>query len=148
MSNKADNQETFALQAMFGREIPPVADAGFAKSVLGRVRRKIWKRRLTLLSASVIGLMIALPTIGQLFLALGNGLTGLAARAEESDALGQIGTLLTILPLRETAEIASQELTTISSQISTASWYFQNQMLIIAGLLAVISLAATRLLER
>ncbi len=148
MTEAINDQEEFALQAMFGRTIPPVADQGFSKIVLGRVRRQIWKRRLIFLSTIAIGLVIALPAIPQVLLTLSNELMGLVARAEESDALGQFQVLLTMLPLRETAQATSEEIAHVSAQIGTASWYLPNQMYILAGLMALISLVATRLLER
>ncbi|MDH3645908.1 MAG: hypothetical protein OER80_03960 [Gammaproteobacteria bacterium] len=148
MSNEIEGQEEFAMQAMFGREIPPVADDGFSKTVLVRVRRKIWKRRVTLLSATVLGLVIALPTVGQLLLMLSNELVALAARAETSDTLGQLGSLASLLPLRETAQIASDELKNFSAQISPVSWYQQNRLLVGAGLLSLASLFMTHILDR
>lgn len=148
MTDAIDNQEEFALQAMFGRAIPPVADRGFSKAVVGRVRLKIWKRRLVLLSTAAIGLVIALPAIPQLLLTFSNGLATLAAHAGESDTLRQFQVLLTMLPLRETAQAASEEIANVSARIGTISWYLQNKMIVLAGLMALITLAATRLLER
>ena len=147
MTKDINSQQEFALQTMFGREIPPVADAGFSKTVLGRVRRRIWKRRVILLSATAIGLLIALPTATQLLLVLSNELVALVASAEESEALGQFQVLLSMLPLRETAQAASEELRAVSSQVNAASWFQQNQMLVVAGLMALVSFVTTRLLN-
>ncbi len=148
MPENVNDEEEFAMQAMFGRMIPPVADQGFSETVVGLVRRRIWKRRLILLPAFAIGLVVAFPVITQFLLIASNELVGLIASAEESESLGQLKVLLSLLPLRESAQTASQEIAQMSAQIDSMSWYRQYQVYILAGLMALISLVATRLIER
>lgn len=144
MTDVNDEREEFALRALVGREIPPIADEGFARSVVGRMRRRIWQRRLTLLSATAIGLLIALPFAGQLLVALSTDFVEFISRAEESEVLGQFRVLLTLLPVRETANAASEEL----QQLTSLAWLSQYQTYILTGLLAVGSLVTARMLER
>ena len=145
--NLLNEKEEFALQAMFGRAVPPVADEGFSATVSGRMHRRIWKRRVILWSAAAIGLIVSLPAASQLLFALGNELIALAGRAEQSDALGQFQVFLAMLPLHEAAQAAGEELRTISTQFNAISWFQQNQILLFAGLLAAVSFVTTRLID-
>ena len=148
MTEGTSTQEEFALQTMFGRALPSVADEGFSKTVHGRVQKTIWKRRLILLFSVIIGLIIGLPAISQVLLMLSNELTEFAASAQDSEALGQLQILLAMLPLRESAQAISEEIASYSAKIGTVSWYLQNKVFILAGLMAVLSLVATRILGR
>lgn len=148
MSDNITEHEEFALRAVLGREIPPVPDGGFSKTVIGRVRLRIWQRRLILLLATAIGLIIALPPLTELLLASSNLLVELVERAEDSDALGQFRILLTMLPVRETVQAVSTKLANATEQMDTAAWIVKNQILVAAGLLALCSVAVVRLLER
>jgi hypothetical protein len=56
------------LEALF--ESAPVADDGFSRRVMSRVRRQIWVRRLSLPIAFVIGAAIAARPLSQLVQAL------------------------------------------------------------------------------
>lgn len=148
MPDNDNDKEEFAMQAIFGRVILPVADQGFSKAVVGRVRQRIWTRRLAFLPAIAIGLVIAFPIISQFLLVASNELMGLIASAEESDSLGQFQVLLSMLPLRETAQAASNEIAQVSAKIDSVSLYRRYQMYILPGLIALISLGATRVIER
>ncbi len=148
MAENTNEQEAFALQAMFGRAIPPVSDQGFSNSVVKRVQQENRKRRLVLLPAVAIGIAMALPAISQFLLMLSNELLGLVARAEQSETIGQFQVLLSILPFRETAQAVSDEITQVGAEIGKVSWYQQNFVLILAGLAALVSLLATRMIER
>ncbi len=148
MAGQIDQNEESRMRSMFGREIPPVPDDGFSTSIVKRIRLKIWQRRLILLAAIIPGLLIAVPMLSQLLLTMSNELVILVARGEQSESLGQVRVLLTMLPVRQVAQAAGNELMNISTQIGTVGWFRQNQALALAGLLAVGSLIATRLLER
>jgi hypothetical protein len=145
MTEAINEREEIALQAMFGRAVAPVADEGFSKGVLGRVRRTIWTRRIVTLSTVAIGLLIAAPVVPQFLLTLSDQLVGLAASVEESGTLGQFQALL---PLRETAQAASEEIVQVSNQMSTASWYLKNQAYFLAGLMALVSIVVPRVMGR
>ena len=57
MADKIKDADDLMLESMFRSE--PIADDGFSKRVVRRVRRKIWVRRLTLPIAAAIGVSIA-----------------------------------------------------------------------------------------
>jgi len=52
------------LESMFASE--PVADNGFSVGVVKKVRRRIWLRRLTLPTATLVGALIAFKPLTQL----------------------------------------------------------------------------------
>jgi len=56
------------LASVFGAE--PIADNGFSKRIVFRIRRRVWIDRLALPVAAVIGLAFALKPATQLVLAL------------------------------------------------------------------------------
>ncbi len=61
MAERMKDSEDRMLEALFRSE--PIADDGFSRRVLARVRRRIWVRRLALPVAAVAGAGIALPAI-------------------------------------------------------------------------------------
>jgi hypothetical protein len=65
MAEKMQDAEDRLLESMFQSE--SVADNGFSDSVLRRIRRQIWVRRLALPVAMVAGAAIALKPAAQLF---------------------------------------------------------------------------------
>ncbi len=148
MTDGISESEAFALQAMFSRAIPPVPDQGFSQTTVHLIRRKIWRRRLILLPAVAFGIVMALPALSQLLLMLSNELLALITSAENSESIGQLQLLLSMLPLRDAAQAVNGEITRLSGDIGNVSWYQQNAAFILAGLAAVISLAATRVLGR
>ena len=148
MTERTNTQEEFALQTMFGHVLCPVADEGFSKTVLVRVQKNIWKRRVVLLFSVSIGLIIGLPAISHLLLMLSNELTEFAASAQNAEALGQLQIFLAVLPLRESAQIVSEEIASYNARIDAVTWYLQNKVYILAGLMAALSLVATRILSR
>lgn len=148
MTETLNDQEELELRAIFGRAIEPVADQGFSMNVLGRIRRKIWQRRLVLMSTIAIGLVIALPTVPQLLTTLSGELVALVTHAEESDAFGKIQAVLTLLPLRETVQAASTEMAQVGAEMGAVSWFAHLPMYILAGLMALLGLLGARLLER
>lgn len=140
-------KEEFALQTLFGRDCPPVADAGFSKMVRQRLHRQIWQRRLILISAITFGLVIALPAVGQALAALSAALLGLADHAEKSDAVNGVQILLSMFPVRDFMLNASEDIKTFSSQISSGTWLVQNRILIMAALLALVSIITTQSID-
>ncbi len=61
MAEHMKDSEDKALEALFRSE--PIADDGFSRRVVTRVRRRIWVRRLALPLASGVGAVIALPAL-------------------------------------------------------------------------------------
>lgn len=148
MTDDVSEKEAFALQAIFGRAVPPVPDQGFSQAVMGQVRQRIRLRRLVLLPALLAGVVVALPAVSQLLLMLSNELLAIAARAERSATLGQFQMLLSFLPLREAAQVVSDEIMRVGADLGKVAWYRQNSTLILAGLMALVGLVASRILER
>lgn len=63
MAERIKDAEDRLLESMF--ESAPIADDGFSKQVLKRIRRKLWIRRVTLPAAALIGALVAVqPVIG------------------------------------------------------------------------------------
>ncbi|NNF15926.1 MAG: hypothetical protein HKN70_04220 [Gammaproteobacteria bacterium] len=148
MTSTPNNQDEFALQRIFSQAIPPVVDDGFSTGVVVRIRRNIWKRRLVLAVSVVMGLAVGLPAIAQALLSFSNSLAEFAVAAQTTDALGQFGILLSMLPLREGAEVISQDIAQFSAQIGSVSWYEQNRVYVLAGVMTAVSFVATRVLVR
>ncbi len=73
MAEKLRDAEDRMLESMFASE--PIADDGFSQRVVGRIRRRIWVRRLALPVAMVVGLAIAIKPASQLVLAASKLLT-------------------------------------------------------------------------
>ena len=64
MAEKLKDQTDHLLETMFRSE--PVADDGFSRRVVAKVRRIMWVRRLALPIAMLIGAAIAVKPAGQL----------------------------------------------------------------------------------
>ncbi|MFQ6007272.1 MAG: hypothetical protein ACE5OQ_17425 [Woeseia sp.] len=73
MVDRLKDNEDRKLETLFSSE--PVADAGFSRKVMSRIRRRIWIRRLSLPTAFVIGAAIALKPLSQLIVAFSQLLT-------------------------------------------------------------------------
>ncbi len=73
MAEKLRDAEDRWLESMFAAE--PIADDGFSRRVVGRIRRRIWIRRLALPVAMLVGGVIALKPASQLLLAVSKLLT-------------------------------------------------------------------------
>ena len=73
MAEKLRDAEDRMLESLFASE--PIADDGFSQRVVGRIRRRIWIRRLALPIAIIIGGAIAIKPASQLVLAASKLLT-------------------------------------------------------------------------
>ena len=73
MAEKLKDAEDRLLESMFAAE--PIADDGFSKRVVSKVRRRLWIRRLALPVAMLIGGGIAAKPLAQLGLAASKLLT-------------------------------------------------------------------------
>ena len=67
MADKLRDTEDQLLTTMFQSD--PIADDGFSKRIVSRIRRGIWVRRLALPIAMVIGGSIAIKPLSQLVMA-------------------------------------------------------------------------------
>jgi hypothetical protein len=73
MAEKLKDAEDQMLESMFQSEL--IADDGFSKRVVTRIRRRLWLRRLTLPIAMLVGGSIAIKPISQLSVAVSKLLT-------------------------------------------------------------------------
>ena len=73
MAEKLKDAEDRMLGAMFQAE--PIADDGFSKRVVTRIRRRLWMRRLALPIAMFVGGSIAIKPLAQLSVAAAKLLT-------------------------------------------------------------------------
>ena len=73
MADKLMDAEDRLLESMFASE--PIADDGFSRRVVARLRRRIWVRRLALPVAMLIGGAIAIKPASQLLVAVSKLLT-------------------------------------------------------------------------
>ena len=64
MAERLKDSEDLKLEALFRSE--PVLDDGFSASIVSRVRRRMWVRRLSLPTAFAIGVIIAAKPLMQL----------------------------------------------------------------------------------
>jgi len=67
MAEKLRDAEDRMLESMFRLE--PIADDGFSKRVVMRIRRRLWVRRLTLPVATLIGGAISIEPLSQIVIA-------------------------------------------------------------------------------
>ena len=73
MAEKLKDAEDRLLESMF--QSAPIADDGFSKHVVTRIRRRLWLRRLSLPVAMLIGGGIAVRPMSELVLAASKLLT-------------------------------------------------------------------------
>ncbi len=73
MAEKLRDAEDRMLESLFASE--PIADDGFSQRVVGRIRRRIWIRRLALPIAMIVGGAIAIKPASQLVMAASKLLT-------------------------------------------------------------------------
>ena len=64
MADRMKSAEDRLLESMFAA--PPIADDGFSASVVGKVRRRLWLRRLALPGAALLGGAIAIKPLAAL----------------------------------------------------------------------------------
>lgn len=96
MVERMKDKDDLALEALFSSE--PIADEGFTRGVVRRVRRRIWIRRLALPTAVVLGLAIAAKPAVTLLAALADiaAVLPLDALRLPFDPLPQLSALLVV----------------------------------------------------
>ena len=73
MAEKIRDAEDRMLEALFASE--PIADDGFSQRVVGRIRRRLWIRRLAVPVAMLVGGALAIKPASQLVMAASKLLT-------------------------------------------------------------------------
>jgi hypothetical protein len=68
MAERIKDEQDRLLESMFASE--PIADNGFSVRVVRRVRQRIWVRRLTLPIATMVGALVSLKPLTELFTTL------------------------------------------------------------------------------
>lgn len=145
MTEADDVEEERALRALFAGAVPSVADDGFSSSVVRRIRTGIWRRRLLLILASLIGFVIASPAIAELLVAMTQLLANFESVPDGASGAGPLRLLLSMLPVREAIADVSARLMDVSAMIA---WFREHPMLLVVATPGVASLAMIRLLER
>ena len=64
MAERIKDEQDRLLESMFASD--PIADAGFSANIVGRIRRRIWLRRLILPVAVLIGAVVAFKPMASL----------------------------------------------------------------------------------
>ena len=97
MVDRLKDKEDLKLEAIFRSE--PIADGGFSRRVVARVRRQMWMRRLAMPVAFLVGSAIAFKPLSQLLTSLFGVLSFIPRTVGESasvlplDQLPQLSTL-------------------------------------------------------
>jgi len=73
MAEKTKDEEDRLLESMFASE--PIADDGFSRRIVTRIRRRLWVQRLALPIAMLVGGAIAVKPAAQLVIAVSRVLT-------------------------------------------------------------------------
>ncbi len=68
MADKIKDADDAMLEALFRSE--PIADDGFSERIVGRIRRRLWLRRISLPVAAIIGGSIAIKPMSALVASL------------------------------------------------------------------------------
>jgi len=74
------SDEDSRLKVLFLPAMQPVPDKGFSDAVMRRVARHVWRRRLLLSTAAVLGLAVAFQPAWRFATILGEQLAGLGGR--------------------------------------------------------------------
>jgi hypothetical protein len=80
MGDPLPEDEDQRLEILFRAATGPVADDGFTAAVMGRVARRVWRRRLVVATAGAAGVLVASQPIWNLSLALSRELALVAGR--------------------------------------------------------------------
>ncbi len=81
MAERIKDAEDRLLESMFESE--PIADAGFSATVVRKVRRRLWLRRLALPVAALVGGSVAIKPLAGLVTAIGNVSTSMPTLVPE-----------------------------------------------------------------
>ena len=103
MDRTATPEEERRLSELFQTLNPPLPDEGFSGTVLRRVKRRLWLRRIVLGTAAVVGGVLALGPLFELAVMLSEGIVAAATRWNDPAWLAQnqalVITLLAALAL-------------------------------------------------
>ena len=107
------------LSELFQALTPPVEDEGFSASVVRRIRRRAWLRRMVLGAAVVVGGVLAFGP------------------------LSELSVLLSGVPV-----LLSDGLITVATSWNDPAWLAQNRLVLVMVVLAASIPGAIRLLDR
>ena len=141
------HDEELNLDRLIGKAMPPIDDAGFTDVVLGRLKRRIWTRRLVLSGATVAGLALALPFFSELVFGLSDQLTQLANNWDQVAKPGEVSALLNTVPARDALLQIGGFLGQVGDNWNDPEWYMQFGVALPASLLALLSPLLARFLE-
>ena len=83
MHSPMPEDEDQRLKLLFGPAAEPVADEGFSATVMRRVARRAWRRRLVLATAGAAGLAVAWQPVWTIAVLLGQEVAHLGSRWPE-----------------------------------------------------------------
>ena len=112
-------EEEGRLSELFQALTPPVEDEGFSASVVRRIRRRAWLRRMVLGAAVVVGGVLAFGP------------------------LSELSVLLSGVPV-----LLSDGLITVATSWNDPAWLAQNRLVLVMVVLAASIPGAIRLLDR
>lgn len=112
-------EEEGRLTELFQALTPPVEDEGFSASVVRRIRRRAWLRRMVLGAAVVVGGVLAFGP------------------------LSELSVLLSGVPV-----LLSDGLITVATSWNDPAWLAQNRLVLVMVVLAASIPGAIRLLDR
>ena len=84
------------LSELYQTLTPPLQDEGFGDTVMRRIRRRLWMRRVVLGTAGVVGGALALGPVTELSVLLSEALLTVATRWNDPAWLAQNQTLLVL----------------------------------------------------
>ena len=135
------------MDRLIGTAMPAIDDAGFSAAVLGKLKRRIWTRRLVLSGATIAGLALALPFLGEMLFGLSDQLTLLADNWDQVARPGEVSALLNTVPARDVLLHVGGFLGQIGAHWNDPGWYMQFGVAFPAALLALLSPLLVRILE-
>ena len=89
MDRTATPEQERRLSELFQTLNPSLEDGGFSGTVLRRIKRRLWRRRIVLGTAAVVGGVLALGPLFELAILLSEGLVAAATRWNDPAWLAQ-----------------------------------------------------------
>ncbi len=95
MAERIKDEDDRLLESLF--DSAPIADAGFSKALVRRIRRRLWIRRLTVPVAALIGGVFAIKPLADL-VAIAANLSPVLSKMVPSQMIDAISSMLPQLP--------------------------------------------------
>ena len=106
MNNPVPPEEDRRLSELFQTLTPPLEDKGFSESVLQRISRRQWLRRVVLSTAAVFGGIVALGPLSELSVLLAEVLIAVATQWNDPAWLAHNWMILIMAVLAATVPVA------------------------------------------